>query len=180
MQQTLLRDDQTIKNLKANDPLDLAQKAKASASGVHETALAENVLNGFTRDMPEKFGNRWVGPMSKDGAWLELTWDKPQTISHVQMILDSGMTRGELTLSSNDGMSKGHTYAPQPELLKDFTILGKKSGGENFEPLIEVKDNIQRLVRCDFASTKLDAIRILVQSTNGDKLARIYEVRAYA
>jgi hypothetical protein len=180
LQQTLLRDDQTIKNLKANDPKDLAQKAKATASATSEEAAPENVLNGFTRDLPKQMKNRWAGKLGDKGAWLELAWDKPQTISQVQLILDSGMTRGQLTLTSSDGQAAKQIHAPQPELLKDYVIEGKKAGSNEWTPLAEIKDNIHRLRRHNFDAVKLDAVRVNISATNGDELARIYEVRCYA
>lgn len=180
LQQTLLRDDQTIKNLKANDPKDLAQKAKVKASATAEEAAPENVLNGFTRDLPKQMKNRWAGKMGDKGAWLELAWDQPQTISQVQLILDSGMTRGQLTLTSSDGQAAKQIHAPQPELLKDYTIEGRKAGSSEWTTLAEIKDNIHRLRRHNFDAVKLDAVRVNISATNGDELARIYEVRCYA
>ena len=181
LQQTLLRDDQTIKNLKANDPKDLAQKAKVTASATAEEAAPENVLNGFTRDMPKQMKNRWAGKFAKEGTWLELAWDKPQEISQVQLVLDSGMTRGELTLTSADNHSAKQILGrPQPELLKDYVIEGKKAGSKEWTSLAEIKDNIHRLRRHNFDAVKLDAVRVNISATNGDELARIYEVRCYA
>ncbi len=180
LQQTLLRDDQTIKNLKANDPKDLAQKAKVTASATAEEAAPENVLNGFTRDLPKVMKNRWAGKFAKEGTWLELAWDQPQTVSQVQLILDSGMTRGQLTLTSSDGQAAKQIHAPQPELLKDYTIEGRKAGSKEWTKLAEIKDNIHRLRRHNFDAVKLDAVRVNISTTNGDELARIYEVRCYA
>ena len=76
LQQTLLRDDQTIKGLKNEDPADLARKAKVTASAEHEGAAADHVLNGWVRDEPGQFDNRWAAPLGPDGAWIELAWDE--------------------------------------------------------------------------------------------------------
>jgi len=46
-QQTLLRDDQSIKGLKNEDPLDLARRATVTASNEHENCQATNVINGL-------------------------------------------------------------------------------------------------------------------------------------
>src|SRR5260370_15797771 len=51
LQQTLLRDDQTIKGVRNEDPLDLARQAKVTASGVHQTARPENVIDGRGPDL---------------------------------------------------------------------------------------------------------------------------------
>lgn len=181
LQQTLLRDDQTIKNLKASDSSDLAQKAKVTASETAPESAPANVINGLTRDMPKSLKNRWAATIGEKGAWLELAWDKPQTISQVQLVLDSGMTRGELTLTSADNHSKKQILGrPQPELLKDYVIEGKKAGSNEWTPLAEIKDNFQRLCRHKFDTVKLDAVRVNISATNGDELARVYEVRCYA
>ena len=79
LQQTLLRDDQTIKGVRNEDPADLARLASVTASGVYQTSKPENVINGFVRDMEGEMNNRWIAPMSADGAWIELAWDEPQT-----------------------------------------------------------------------------------------------------
>lgn len=49
LQQTLLRDDQSIKGLKNEDPLDLARNAKVTASGEADGCAAANVINGWVR-----------------------------------------------------------------------------------------------------------------------------------
>ncbi len=104
LQQTLLRDDQTIKGLKNADPADLARKAKVTASASTEPSKPENVIDGFVRDMEGEMNHRWIAPMSPDGARLELAWDEPQTIGHVQLTFDTGFHR-ELTLSAQDSVS---------------------------------------------------------------------------
>src|SRR5690606_10167315 len=114
LRQALLRDDQTIKGLGNEDPDDLARLASVSASGVYETAKPENVINGFVRDMHGEMNNRWIAPMSSEGAWIELSWDEPQPIRRIQLTFDTGFHR-ELTLSSSDSHTKNMIRAPQPE-----------------------------------------------------------------
>src|SRR5262249_38964076 len=78
LQQTLLRDDQTIKGRSNEDPADLARQAKVTASDELEHAPANNVLNGFTRDIPGQAINRWTAPLGEKGTWLQLAWKKSQ------------------------------------------------------------------------------------------------------
>jgi len=178
LQQTLLRDDQTIKNLRADDPADLAQQAKASASAVGEGSKPENVLDGFVRDMPGSLEHRWSAPMSPDGAWLELAWAEPKTIKHVQITFDSGFHR-ELTLSSAGLGDNDHGIrAPQPETIRDYRLVAETPDGKRVE-LARVEGNHQRLRRHDFAPVAASKLRIEVAATNGADSARIYEVRAY-
>ena len=120
LQQTLLRDDQSIKGVKNEDSLDLAKRATVTASGEDGGCQAANVLNGWTRTLPE-YANQWAAPLGENGAWLELAWDKPQTLKQVQLVFDSGFVR-ELTLTSSDGANKGIVRAPQPETVKKYSL----------------------------------------------------------
>jgi hypothetical protein len=177
-QQTLLRDDQSVKGLKNEDPLDLARKATVTASAEGANCQAANVINGWTRALPG-YENRWAAPIGESGAWLELAWEKPQTIRQVQLTFDSGFVR-ELTLSSSAAANVDIIRAPQPETLKKYSIQYQPEGGEEWVELVSVDGNHQRLRRHDFKAVNAKRIRILAIETNGDKLARIFEVRCYA
>lgn len=178
LQQTLLRDDQTIKNRKSIDSNDLAQTAKVSASSEDLNSAAKNVINGLTRDLPGKLDNRWAGKLSSDGAWLELSWDKPQKIGRIQITFDSGFQRA-LTLTSQNSYNKRMIRGPQPETIKDYEILATDGNGKTFS-LAKVSGNHQRLNRHEFAPVEIKSIRIKVTATNAADEARIYEVRCYA
>ncbi len=176
LQQTLLRDDQTIKGLKNDDAADVARVARVTASAEHEGAKAANAVNGWVRDIPAAWANRWAAPLADDGAWLELAWDKPQTLRQVQLTFDSGFQR-ELTLSSSDGTNVGIVRAPQPETVRDYTLQYRPADGKEWVELAKVAGNHQRLRRHDFAPVSATAVRLVVTATNGDKLARVFEVR---
>ena len=179
LQQTLLRDDQSISGRKNEDPADLARKATVSASAEHEGAKAEHVINGYVRDMSGEWTNRWSAPLDSGPAWLQLAWDKPQRISRVQLTLDTGFHR-ELTLTSSDAINSGIIRAPQPETIRDYRLEYRSSADGKWEPLAEVKGNHQRLVRHSFPPVNAQAVRLVVTATNGEKLARVFEVRCYA
>lgn len=178
LQQTLLRDDQSIKGLKNADPADLARKAKVSASDSSNDSQPENVISGFTRNMYGEASNRWIAPMSPEGAWLELTWDEPQKLSHVQLIFDTGFQR-ELTLSAQDSVMAPIVRGPQPETVRDYRLIAIDADGKEVE-LTRVEGNHQRLRRHDFKPVKASKIRIEISATNGSETARIYEVRCMA
>ena len=177
-QQTLLRDDQTIKGLKNADPMDLARQATVKASKEHENCRAENVINGWTRSLPG-YENQWAAPLGTEGAWLELAWDKPQTLRRVQLTFDSGFIR-ELTLSSSNSANKDIIRAPQPETIKKYSLVYQAEDDQGWKELASVERNHQRLRRHTFAPVTAKRIRIQVTETNGDNLARIFEVRCYA
>lgn len=173
LQQVLLRDDQSLRGIKNEDPADLARQAKAVASSEEPHAPAANVINGWVRDIPNKEVHQWQGRMGASGAWVELQWPKPVRISEVQLTFDSGFQR-ELTLTSQEGANKGIIRAPQPETVKDYRILAGDS------VLIEVKGNHQRLNRAKFNAVTTDRLRIHIDATNGSDLARVFEIRCYA
>ena len=172
LQQTLLRDDQTIRDLRNEDSRDLARQARVTASAERDHAQAAFVINGYVRDIPNRELNHWAGKMGPEGAWIELAWDKPQRIREIQITFDTGFQR-QLTLTASDSAGKGIIRAPQPETVRDYTI---SSGGRN---LVTVKNNHQRLNRHRLDPFDAQSIRIHVTATNGDDYARIFEVRCY-
>jgi hypothetical protein len=179
LQQTLLRDDQTIEGRKNEDPKDLARKAKVTASGESDGFPAANVLDGFVRDIPGESVHRWSTELETDGAWLDLAWDKPQLIGQVQLTFDSGFQR-ELTLSSQDGINGKIVRAPQPETVRDYELVYRATADGEWQSLAKVTGNHRRLMRHTFAPVEIQAIRLKITATNGDPLARVFEVRCYA
>jgi hypothetical protein len=178
LQETLLRDDQTIHGRKNLDAADLARRAKITASGEHEDAKAEHVTSGFVRDVEGQWVNRWGAEIGPEGAWLELAWDEPQRLSRVQLTFDTGFHR-ELTLTSSNGINSSIIRAPQPETVRDYRLEYRSSAESKWEPLAAGKDNHQRLVRHEFSPVTAEAIRLVVTASNGDKFARVFEVRCY-
>lgn len=177
LEQALLRDDQTLKNRRNQDPADLARRASVTASGVYQTSRPENVVDGYVRDMEGEMEHRWIGPMTNDGAWLELTWDEPQRISCVQITFDTGFHR-ELTLTSADSHNSHMIRAAQPETVRDYAVLVRSADGAE-KQVAAVTGNHQRLRRHDFEPVEAKSVRIQIAATNGGEQARIYEVRCY-
>lgn len=178
LQQTLLRDDQTIKNHRNEDPADLARKARVTASDALDHAEPVHVINGITRDIPGRSINRWTTVLTPEGAWLELTWDRPQRLREVQLVFDSGFQR-ELTLSASDWANNGIIRAPQPETVRDYTLLARKGDGDAWVELLRVDGNHQRRRKHRFEPIEARALRLQIRATHGDKLARVFEVRCY-
>lgn len=172
LQRTLLRHDQTIRGVRNTDPKDLARTAKLIASAADPSPI----LSGVTRDIPKKEIHHWEAPLTSDGAWVELAWDRPQRLREVQITFDSGFQR-ELTLTSSDTINRGILRAPQPETVKDYKLVLRSSASSKE---IEIKGNHQRLNRHRFDPIDVQAVRIHVTATNGADTARIFEVRCYA
>ena len=179
LQQSLLRDDQSIQRLTNEDPLDCARNATVRASG-HEPGREPGlVLDGMVRDIPKAEHHHWAAKLSAEPVWLELAWEMPQSIGWVQLTFDTGFQR-ELTLTANDRMTRTIVRAPQPETVRDYEVQVRRQGIGDFVTVARVEGNHQRLNRVEFQSAPTDRLRIVIHKTNGDPLARIFEVRAYA
>jgi hypothetical protein len=177
-QQTLLRDDQTICRARNTDPTDVARRADVTTSSELDGADAEHVINGYVRDLPGKTEHLWAGKMADDGAWIELTWPRPQKLSHVQITFDTGFQR-PLTLTSQNNFHGRMTRGPQPETARDYELLYTDKAGET-RSLAKVTGNHQRLNRHTFAPVEAKSIRLRITATNGTDTARVYEIRCHA
>lgn len=178
LQQTLLRDDQTIKHLKNEDPRDLARNARVAASASYSGSKPESVIDGYVRDPFGKTEHRWLCPLENgQPAWIELSWKEPQTLKQVQLTFDSGFHR-ELTLTSADSHNKHMVLAPQPELARDYRVIVRDENDQEVE-VAKVTGNNVRLRRHDFAPIAAKSVRIEIAATHGDEKARLYEVRCY-
>lgn len=178
LQQALLRDDQSIHELRNEDPLDLARRATARASGHLARCPAAKVINGYVRDIPGKSVNRWSAELGDEGAWIELNWQQVQRISRIQITFDTGFAR-PLTLTSQDNYDARMIRGPQPETVRDYTLAYRPTGDGEWVRLTEVQGNYQRLARHAFDPVAAQALRIHVTATHGDPAARIFEIRCY-
>ncbi len=201
LRQRLVRDDQTIKGVRNDQATDVARGARITASAEEGEALAANVVNGWSRDMPgpndkcrpeqdvplkicgdgrplEKAVNHWAAPMGADGAWIELRWEEPRTIREIQLIFDTGFQR-ELTLTSSDTINDGIIRAAQPETVRDYDVLYRRPGDDTLIPLLSVTGNYQRLNRHRVAPPALQALRIHIRATNGDRCAKLFEIHCH-
>jgi hypothetical protein len=184
LRQTLLRDDQTIKGLRNEDPKDVARQATVTASAEIAPAAARLVIDGFVRDIPDKKGDpaevhHWAAPLAAGRpAWIELSWAAPKKIGQVQITFDSGFKR-QLTLTSQDAQDRTVLRAAQPETVKDYAVKVTTASGET-RTVAEVKGNFQRLKRHKFEAVEAKSVRVEIAATNGAEEARVFEVRCYA
>ena len=178
LRRTLLRDDQTIRGAVNDDPDDFARATSVTASGNVPGSDPAHVLTGEVRDIPGRWDHRWGAELDKDGAWIELAWDRPRPLGFVQITFDSGFHR-ELTLSEHAGVKARMMTGPQPETVRDYSLLYRATPGGELRELATVRGNHLRLVRHDFAPVSAAALRLHVRATNGHFEARIYEVRCY-
>jgi hypothetical protein len=209
LQQTLLRQDQTIKGIPSRPAGDLVPLAKITASSELPDAPAANIANGWTRDFPgdslqvtpepdvplevmgtgihaEKAVNHWAAEMGEDGAWLELRWEHPQLIRRVEIVFDTGFHRS-LVLSSEDSTNAEVLRAPQPETVRDYELhlhapdKNETAPDKSETATTKVTDNHQRLRAHDFApAVKTKTLRLHIRATNGHPQARVFQIQCFA
>ena len=179
LQQRLLRDDQTLKDIHNEDADDLARQAtKVHASGEVEGSKAAHVINGHVRDMTGEWKNRWGAPMTDTGAWLELNWNTAQPIAQVQLCFDSGFSR-QLSLTGQYSTRKNQKRSTQPETVREYRLLYRDNTQGKWKEIVSVTGNYQRLRRHTFAPLQIIALRLEITATNGNPEARVYEIRCY-
>ncbi|MBO4411963.1 MAG: FAD-dependent oxidoreductase [Lachnospiraceae bacterium] len=128
----------------------------------------ENVINGYSRIIdPEQF--EWVSdPAEPLPQWIELTFKKPAVIRSVRLVFDTDL--------SNPGTCWTCKRPAVPETVKDYVVeVGTAAG---WVKTAEVRDNFMRKRVHEFEPIEAEKIRVTVLATNGDKSARITEIRA--
>ena len=138
----------------------------------------KRIFPGKPRDIPGREINRWTAPLGERGAWLQLAWKRPPRLRQVQLTFDTGFPR-ELTLTASDEINRGIIRGPQPETVRDYILSCRRPGRGEWVELAKVTGNHQRLRRHCFDPVEAEAVRLHVLATNGDKLARVFEVRCY-
>lgn len=176
LQQQLLKDDCHIPGKGNEDPLDLARKATVSAASEYggpesEQYLARNVISGVSRGR-EGNENMWMSaPIHKYGPWeLTLSWPEEVSIGSVQLTFD--------TMIREQRFFDKPYLGALPTCVRDYTVLAQR-GENDWDSVARVTGNYLRHNILNFARTKTRGLRIRVDATNGDALARMYEVRAY-
>lgn len=128
----------------------------------------ENVTRGAAR--PETWPNIWISdPAQSLPQWIEFRWTRPHTFSKVVVAFDTDLNR------TYWGMPAGFRA---PECVKDFSLVVPLQRG--FRTIACVRGNYQRRNVIEFSPVTADAMRLVVESTNGCPTARVYEVRIYA
>jgi hypothetical protein len=162
IQQQLLRDDCYILGLRNEDPGDLARNAGVTASSTDSSAgvSPEAVINGIARGTPGN-PNQWRSdPKQRMPQWIELDLGRESEIGLVQIAFDTALGRLWGT-------------EPHPETVRDYSLLA------DGRQIVSASGNNQRLRRHRFRGVKARRLRIEVSATNGDRCARIFEVRVH-
>ncbi|WP_261305272.1 FAD-dependent oxidoreductase [Paenibacillus andongensis] len=129
----------------------------------------EHVINGVTR--PYRFTNLWRSdPREPLSQWLELNWEEHQSIKQIEITFPGSL------------LWEYRGYAPfyrDPQCPKDYRIEAFVGGA--WKQLLEIKGNYQRHCRHSLEQpVHTDKLRIVIEATNGDPSAAIYEIRCYS
>jgi len=165
LQQILLKDDCYIIEMKNEDENDLARKAKIYASSSQGTGYEpENVINGVSRPLGEDM-NMWASDSQNElPQKLEIEFEKPSVINSVYLTFDTNL----------DKLIK---FGPAQECVKDYTL--SYFNGSQWLNIVEVKGNYHRRRIHKFEPIETQNIRLNITKTNGDKSAKVYEIRCY-
>jgi hypothetical protein len=176
LQQILLRQDQPLLGIQNEDENDIARSAAVLASDETKDGQAANIIDGVNRNVMDGKSHQWQANLKKGEAWIELRWKKSQNIGIIECTFDTGLHRF-LRLSPELSVFKSQIRGPQPETISDYKIEVKNKNKIVFEKYCT--NNYLRKVVHSMPNVEADSIRIYVQKTNGDELARIFEIRCY-
>jgi hypothetical protein len=165
LQQTLLKDDCYIVSMRNEDPGDLARESRASASSwLGDQYVPDNVTSGVARPEDGEM-NMWASdPVKGLPQHIGLEFGEPVEINTVYLTFDTNLDK-----KTND------THAP--ECVSDYE-LSAFSGGK-WRTLAEVSGNYHRRGIHSFSPLRVERLRLRIAKTNGDKSARVYEIRCY-
>ena len=176
LQQTLLKDDCYIPNIKNCDIQDKARTAKIKATSQKDGFEIKNIVNGVARQTKNST-NMWVSDgISKDGETVTFDFENETSVSSVNLIFDTNFNYS-IKQTQNGKRQKQQRIGIPPELVKNYTIKLWKNNSVVLEKT--VCHNFQRLNVVDFPDVNCDKVTITVSETNGCNDAHIFEVRIY-
>jgi hypothetical protein len=176
LQQLLLKHDAYIIGTTNNDPNDAARIAEVTASSAADGGEPTKVINGIHRGVYTE-RNGWVSnPNLPLPQSIELRFTTPKRIREIHLVFDTGLSRPR-TLSHSDAYNTKMAPGPQPETARDYQV--QLLDGDSAKTVAEISGNHQRKRIHAFESETVRGIRLTVNATNGDKSARVFEIRAY-
>ncbi|OGF50872.1 MAG: hypothetical protein A2231_11030, partial [Candidatus Firestonebacteria bacterium RIFOXYA2_FULL_40_8] len=127
----------------------------------------QNITNGVAR--AERWTNIWISdPAKKLPQYAEIDLGGKKNFNTLHLAFDTN-----LSLAHN-GIPALYKH---PEAVKDYEIL--VFTGNKWKKLAKVEGNYHRRRVHTFKTVESSKVRINVLATNGDKSARVYEVRVY-
>ncbi len=125
----------------------------------------ENVISGISRPVGETT-HQWASAPEKDmPQWIELSFDTPTQVNTAYLTFDTDMN------------TSVHNEAFVRRCVKNYRL--SVDDGSGWKTVAEESENFQRRRIHRFDTTAVKKIRLTVLNTNGDKSARVFEIRAY-
>ena len=125
----------------------------------------ENVINGVARIVGEA-SNMWTSDPSQPlPQWVELRFPKPVKLNTVYLTFDTDLN------------APFHTVPLPAQCMRDYEL--SYHSGLQWVTLASVKGNFQRRRVHHFDTVATAQLRLTALATNGDRSARIFEIRAY-
>lgn len=125
----------------------------------------ENVVNGVTRIIGDT-RNMWASDQHETfPQWVELDLGRSERFNTVYLAFDTDLNE------------KFHTVPLVPQCVRDYE-LAVFDGGK-WRTLALVRGNFQRRRVHRFEPVNAQRIRLTVHATNGDRSARVFEMRVY-
>jgi len=122
--------------------------------------IAKNRKSLFRENM-----NMWASdPMRKLPQYIELEFENPVVINTIYLTFDTNL-------------DKLVEFGPVPECVKDYSI--SYFDGKEWRDIVSGQGNYHRRRIHSFSPVKAYKLRLRVTKTNGDKSARVYEIRSY-
>jgi len=129
------------------------------------TYHADNVVNGKIR-MWDGETNMWASdPREPFPQWIELDFGAAKDVSSVYLTFDTNMA------------PRIPTAARPPECVADYEV--SYLDGAKWKTVATAKGNWLRRRIHRFDTVKARKVRLTVKRTNGEKSARVFEIRAY-
>ncbi len=176
LQQLLLRNDLYLVGARNNDPLDLARKAKITVSSEKPGGEGINLTNGTARGVYEASNCWFSDPAAPFPASIELGLPEARRIREIHLVFDTGLSR-QLTLTHSDQHNAKIIRAAQPETVRDYQL--EAIHGDSRKTVTTVTGNYQRRRVHLIEPAEMTGIRLAISATNGDRSARVFEVRLY-
>jgi len=125
----------------------------------------KNVVNGVARIVDETL-NQWISdPDEPLPQWIELEFPEARTINTVYLTFDTDMNTSH------------HSVPLVPQCVRDYELSCLADGRRI--SLATVTENFQRRRVHRFESLEVKKLTLFIAATNGDRSARVFEIRAY-
>lgn len=176
LQQTLLRDDCYLIDVRNEDPDDRARLGKASSDVSLEGYEPRNLLNGIARGTAQG-SNCWNTGKLDAPKSIAVRLDRPSNIREVICRFDTQLGR-EISMFIFTAHLADQVAGVPPELVRDFGLRFWREGHCVHEE--RIRDNIKRNATVRLPrGVMCDEIELTVYATYGAPDANVFELRAY-